>query len=263
MLKALFIQLKSDFQSTLHTNNTIIDSKNLTISTQIELIKTQNDLIEFQKSKLQSEPSNQQQHIFTSTNIDAEEKERRRCIVIAKFPESSKTTPSERIEEDNKNVKLLLDEMEIEANVIETFRMGSKKNSESGEIKHRLLKVRLQTSGQAKNVLRNAKNIKKSTTFKDHKILLRKSMCADERKFEKEIFKKQKERIAELQKSKPHNEYTIYAGKICIKNNGGKPTKINDPLNDAKFSKPNSNSLQTPIKNQSFLSSSPTPVKEQ
>jgi hypothetical protein len=203
------------------------------------------------------------QQIFTSTNIDAEEKERRRCIVIVKFPESSKPTPSERIDEDNKNVKLLLDEMQIEASVVETFRIGSIIESTNGkEAQPRLLKVRLQTSAQAKNILNNAKNIKNSTTFKDKKILLRKS--SDERKFEKELFKKQKERITELQQSNSHKEYTIYARKICIKKNTGKPVKINDPLNELKFSK-SVPSPQTPANksNQSFLSSSPTPVKEQ
>lgn len=255
-LDSLFNQVAL-LQATVHNYTALIDSKDLTISTQTELIHTQKNFIENQKSLLQSQPLNQQQQMFTSANIDAEEKERRRCIVIARFPESSKETPSERIAEDNEKVKLLFDEMEIEATVAETFRMGSKKEAKNGkEVQPRLLKVRLQTSAQAKNILNNAKNVKNSTKFQN--ILLRKSMTAEERKFEKELFQKQKERIKELQRSNAHKEYTIYARKICIKKNAGKPEKINDPLNELKFGKHTQIAPQTPV-NQSFQSSTPTP----
>ena len=256
-------QLKSDIQAIVQQNAVLMEAKDLTISTQLDLINTQKKLLENQESMFQNQSSNQQQ-TFSSTNIDTEEeRKRRRCIVLARFAESTNTIPSERAAEDTEKVKRLLDEMEVEATVVETFRMGSKKARKDGkETQPRLLKVRLQTSAQAKNILNNAKNIKKSTTFKDQRILIRKSMSAEERNFENEVYQKQKIRVTELQKSNPNSEYVIYARKICVKKNGGKPEKIDDPLNELKFSTSAPSSQQTPIKNQSFRSSSPTPSEK-
>uniref|UniRef100_A0A914XYI7 Uncharacterized protein n=1 Tax=Panagrolaimus superbus TaxID=310955 RepID=A0A914XYI7_9BILA len=178
----------------------------------------------------------QQQTIDTQIQLIAsfktpEEKEHKRSIVISNFPEpvfsreAANPKPSVYSMKDVENVKELFDEMDLQVGVAECYRMGSR-----AEGKTRLVKVRLQTSAQAKEIISNARKINE-TKYKNKKIILRKSMTPDERTKQDEKFQQMKVRIAQLKQSHPENDYRIYANRINIKTQDGRLRIIDDPLN--------------------------------
>lgn len=103
----------------------------------------------------------------------AETKERARSIVIAGITELA-GKPSERRQADGDQLVKLFDELDVEAEVVATYRMGVR---ESG--KKRLIKVVLGNSGQQRAILAAARKLKNSVEFKG--VFLRPSMTKEER----------------------------------------------------------------------------------
>lgn len=133
--------------------------------------------------KFLSQQSNQQQITTQPQNesqIDAEEKERRRSIVISGLPEPQ-GIPSVRAKEDSGSVVKLLDEIDAEATICSCYRLGARKTGAN-----RLVKVVFSTSQQQKQVLRNAKKLKNSIQFK--KIFLRPSLTLEQRQRESQLW---------------------------------------------------------------------------
>ena len=89
----------------------------------------------------------------------AEEKERKRSVVVAGLKESE-GAPSSRAESDKKQITNLLDEIDVEGTIVSCYRLGQKK-----EGRHRLLKVVLATTSQQRNLISNARKLKTSTQF--------------------------------------------------------------------------------------------------
>ena len=138
-----------------------------------------------------------QQNLFHSataptdnSQLDAaEEKEKRRSIVISGLGESE-GKPSERNAGDAKKVVDLLDEIDVEANIVSCYRMGLKKGS-----KGRLLKVVLSTSQQQRQTLMNSRKLKSSMKFNG--VYVRPSLNQEERARESELWKEFKKLKAE------------------------------------------------------------------
>ena len=110
----------------------------------------------------------------------ADEKEKRRSIVISGLGESE-GKPSERNAGDAKKVVDLLDEIDVEANIVSCYRMGLKKGS-----KGRLLKVVLSTSQQQRQTLMNSRKLKGSQTFNG--VYIRPSLNQEERAREAKLW---------------------------------------------------------------------------
>ena len=98
--------------------------------------------------------------------------------------------------------------------------------------KPRLLKVKLLTTSQQRNLLAHSNKIKDVQWARDQKVFIRKSLTQGERKNDQELRSKMVNRINELKKQNPNQTYVIYASKICSKAaDGSKPSPISDPLN--------------------------------
>jgi len=111
--------------------------------------------------------------IAAASEDQAEFKERKRSIVIMGLPEAS-GKPSDRQRADKSQLAHLFDELDVEAEVVATYRMGVKKDGGP-----RLTKVVLAASQQQKTVLVAAKKLKASTSFKG--VFVRPSMTPAER----------------------------------------------------------------------------------
>lgn len=157
-------------------------------------------------------------------------REHRRAIVIKNLPESSKPTMEAIMKEDEEQVKNLISATGAYAQVVSCYRMG-KKMDEKQKPLVRLMKVQLQTSSQARDIILNAKNLKGITNYSG--ISLRKSMTNQERQHVSQKFAMMKERIEELKIENPGMKYVIYADKICMKQlDGSKPIPVpNERLN--------------------------------
>ena len=136
------------------------------------LLQQQNASMPVQAEKIPQPAFNNQ--------IDAEEKERRRSIVISGLPEPQ-GIPSVRAKEDSGSVVKLLDEIDAEATICSCYRLGARKTGAN-----RLVKVVFSTSQQQKQVLRNAKKLKNSIQFK--KIVLRPSLTLEQRQRESQLW---------------------------------------------------------------------------
>ncbi|CAI2739084.1 unnamed protein product [Dicrocoelium dendriticum] len=91
---------------------------------------------------------------------------RGRCLIIINAPESSKTTPAERIMDDQEFLKrmisLLLDEGEPGINIVSAFRLGKKQEDSS---KVRPLKIVCQNDDEVHRILRRAPRLKGEPFF--------------------------------------------------------------------------------------------------
>lgn len=133
--------------------------------------------------KLLEEKLNRDIHNGTSYE---EERERKRAIVITGLPEQGQKA-SERHENDITAVRDIIDELDVDATATNVFRMGLKTHSsrqaDNGNLvlrsNPRLLKVILQTSGQQREVVRNAWKMKDSARFRG--IFLRPSLTKEQR----------------------------------------------------------------------------------
>lgn len=103
----------------------------------------------------------------------AEAKERARAIVVVGLPETE-GKPSVRQAGDKAKLIDLFDELDTEATIVATYRMGVKNDG-----KPRLTKVILGTSGQQHGVIGAAKKLKNTVKFKG--VFLRPSMTKEER----------------------------------------------------------------------------------
>lgn len=95
----------------------------------------------------------------------AEEKERKRSVVVSGLPEEG-AKPSERRTHDKKRMESLLDELDVDADIVSVYRMGAKTESDgSARVKPRLMKVVLGNSAQQVSLLRNGGKLKGSGSF--------------------------------------------------------------------------------------------------
>lgn len=116
--------------------------------------------------------------------------ERKRSIVLIGLPESSKTTASERVADDNKQIVTLLDKLGIEATPTTHYRMGKQHdNKRKGP---RLVKVIFGASMFMKMTLARWKNNRNEIRSKDNntdwnweRLLIRPSLTPEERAAEK------------------------------------------------------------------------------
>lgn len=106
----------------------------------------------------------------------AEEKERKRSLVIHNLPESKALKTSERVREDQQAVTALLDEIEAEVVSVAVYRLPGKVDNPN---RPRLTKVVLSTSRQQQEVMRRARNLRNSTQF--NMVSIRPSMTKEER----------------------------------------------------------------------------------
>lgn len=93
------------------------------------------------------------------TIVDAEEKERRRSIVVSGLPEIA-GKPSERRAADKERLHSLVDELDVDVDVTAAYRMGEKKGD-----RPRLLKVVLGSSKHQQSLLRGCGKLKTSPNF--------------------------------------------------------------------------------------------------
>uniref|UniRef100_A0A914YSZ1 Uncharacterized protein n=1 Tax=Panagrolaimus superbus TaxID=310955 RepID=A0A914YSZ1_9BILA len=141
-----------------------------------------------------------------------------------------------------------MDELDVQVGIVESYRMGKVKENDPS--KPRLMKVKLQTSGQAKSIMLNAKKLATSTSFKGKGIILRPSKSEEQRKKDDQRFFAMKERIKELKMQNPGTSYCVYADQICLKpapQSNEKPKPIDDPLNSNKAPSQLSGSNQEPM----------------
>uniref|UniRef100_A0AC35GIX2 Uncharacterized protein n=1 Tax=Panagrolaimus sp. PS1159 TaxID=55785 RepID=A0AC35GIX2_9BILA len=199
----------------------IIDAKNETIAAKEDIIVEQNNHITL---------LNQTQRL-TQQIVDAPKlREHNRSIVIKNLPESLKTTVAEVTKEDQEKVEKLINDVGAYSQVAACYRMG-KKVDQNGKPRIRLMKVQLQTSSQARELIMNAKNLKGNQNYQ--KVVIRKSMTASELAEESKKIEQLQNRINELKILNPQMQYVIYAGKICEKQlDGSKPVPVkNETLN--------------------------------
>ena len=138
--------------------------------------------------------------------ISAEEKERRRSIVISGVAESEKHTERERFQDDKQLVEKVLDALDVGCGAANVYRMGKPDNKHQG----RLIKVVLPTSFFQSACLKNARKLRDFTEFGD--IFIRPSLTKQQRKEEYEL-------RAELRKRKKAGENVkINKGKIVSLN---------------------------------------------
>lgn len=209
------------YNQVISSNQKLLHSKEETIASNEKVIASKEETIAVLYSK------NEFTHHLLQTIKGPELREHKRSIVISNLPESSKVTTSEKIQDDTKLIQDLINDIDAYASVTTCYRMGS-----TGENKKRLVKVQLQTSAQAKEVLIHAKYIRNSQRFKDMHISIRRSMTDEERAIDQQHMNRLRQRISELSCSNPTTKYVIYAGKICTKNiDNSRPTPVDDPLN--------------------------------
>lgn len=108
-----------------------------------------------------------------SDDDPAEQKERARAIVTSGLPEAT-GKPPERSSTDKHKLVSLFDELDVEAEVATTFRMGNKNDS-----RPRLTKVILANTKQQKAVIMAAKKLKSSAEFRG--VFIRPSLTKAER----------------------------------------------------------------------------------
>lgn len=125
----------------------------------------------------------------TGLSADAEEKERRRSIVISGLSECA-GKPSERRAADKCRLDELIDELDVDADVVTTYRMGVKK--EGG--RPRLLKVVLGSSRQQQAALRSSGKLKSSAVFAG--VFVRASLTQQQREEDYRLRKEVRERRA-------------------------------------------------------------------
>lgn len=112
----------------------------------------------------------------------ADDKERKRSIVIHGLPESTAAKASLKAKEDHESISTLLDEIDADAVPTSIYRLPGNTNDSN---RPRLLKVVLSTSAQQREVLKNAKKLKNSERFKG--TWLRPSMTYEERQRDYEL----------------------------------------------------------------------------
>lgn len=130
-----------------------------------------------------------------------EEKDRLRAVVISGLNETG-AKPTERRANDINSVNQLIDELNVDATPVQVFRMGrpSMASSEgaNGNLllkkRPRLLKVIFQTTGQQREMVKSARQIKDSAIFKG--VFIRPSLTAEQRKIEFELREELKSRRA-------------------------------------------------------------------
>lgn len=125
----------------------------------------------------------------TDTGVDeekeepsAEEKERKRSLVVFGLPESKKEKRSDRIKEDYQAVEDLLDEVGTDCVPTSVYRLPGRTDDPT---RPRLLKIVLSTSYQQRDVLKNARNLRDSQRFK--RTIIRASMTKEERQLDYDL----------------------------------------------------------------------------
>uniref|UniRef100_A0A914XW54 Uncharacterized protein n=1 Tax=Panagrolaimus superbus TaxID=310955 RepID=A0A914XW54_9BILA len=226
----------------------LLDSKDETIAAKNDIITVQTLRIEEMQQK-----NDQIQQIIDAPKIA----EHRRSIVIQNFQESKFKSADESIQDDTIKVQQLISDIGAYAKVVACYRMGSKNEKEDDQRNqkknfNRLMKVQLQTSSQARDILSNAKNLKGKVTYEG--ISIRRSMTNEERSIQSNQFQDMKNRIDELKKQNAGVNYCIFRNKICTKYLDGRtPTAVvNEKLN-ANVSGANS----TPLNPRQFPTTSP------
>ncbi|CAI2738735.1 unnamed protein product [Dicrocoelium dendriticum] len=95
------------------------------------------------------------------TSRDSHRPSRDRCLIVVNAPESSKSTPAERILDDEafliRMISLLFDEGEPGINVVSAFRIGRKQEDST---KSRPLKIVCQNEDECRRILRRTSRLK-------------------------------------------------------------------------------------------------------
>uniref|UniRef100_A0A914CY38 Transposase n=1 Tax=Acrobeloides nanus TaxID=290746 RepID=A0A914CY38_9BILA len=146
--------------------------------------------------------------LATDLATDAEEKERKRSIVISGLSEAVSDTGRGKFKEDKAKVEALLDELDVECGVVHVYRMGKPMENRS-----RLVKVVLPTSFYQSQCLKFAKNLKTVSGYDG--IYIRPSMTKDQLQADYELRKKLREM------NKNGIKHRIYRGEIVPIQNPG------------------------------------------
>lgn len=181
---------------------------------QQELQKTKNDLIEtsmlntkilLQHQELQAKvakASTEKNNAMDKSSVtSADDKERKRSVVVAKIPESKEDTVSKRIAEDSAKVAEIINSLGVEACIDKCYRLGVRTGA-----KDRLLKVVLCTSSQQQSLISTYRQSRHNEYY------LRPSLSQEELK---EIQNKRNQ-IRELKKMHPQMIFVLYRNQICV-----------------------------------------------
>lgn len=176
------------------------------------------------KARRESRPSMSQsyENIYKNpTPIDADEKERKRSIVIAGVPESNDPKPSSRSIYDRQSVTNIMDDINVEAPISEVYRLPKRGNSRGPA----LLKVIFPSSLIQRNVLKHARNLRNSTVESiKNCVYIRPSLTAEERQIDANL----REKVRQLRKH-GNMEYVVYKSQIVKKfNHGETPVAVSD-----------------------------------
>lgn len=204
----------------------LLEAKDRTLTAKDEIINGRDEVILAKDRYIELMQTQQQQikDIIEAPKLA----EHRRSIVVQNMKESDLKCTEESIEADKNQVKDLIKDIGAYANIVAVYRMGAK-----DEKKNRLVKVQLQTSSQARDVLGNAKNLNGLKKYSG--ISLRKSLTNEERMIQHHQFEAMKNRIEELKPNHPNLKFCIYRNKICIKQLDGSPPTVfqNEPMNQS------------------------------
>lgn len=122
-----------------------------------------------------------------SDEMSAEEKERRRSLVVSGLAEPTSSKPSERLQDDREAIVSMLDYLNVEALPVAVYRLPARANANPGNTptRPRLLKVVLATNQQQRQVLMCARKLKDLPHFRG--TYIRPSMTPEERKRDYEL----------------------------------------------------------------------------
>lgn len=161
----------------------------------LQMVKTQQEII----STLQSQTG--------TIEITAEEKERRRSVVVSGLPESDAHSARGKFIDDTNTVSQLLDAIDVECDAVQTYRLGKPIAGRA-----RLVKIVFPTSYFQSDCLKKAKNLKSSNNFK--RVFIRPSMTREQR--EADYLLRQRLRAANEEGKKTGQHYHIYRGDIVL-----------------------------------------------
>ncbi|KAI1710078.1 hypothetical protein Ddc_13618 [Ditylenchus destructor] len=149
------------------------------------------------------------QQIHTTAYDPVEEHRRQRSVVLANVPETESTSAQTRVNEDNKKVMEILDELDIEARPLTVFRMGKTDGKTP-----RLLKVELPTRGHTQQTIQSKAKLQKSTRFAS--VRVRASLSKEDRDRRHELIAK----CTELRAKDPENkhDFIIWRNEVIARN---------------------------------------------
>ncbi|KAI1695799.1 hypothetical protein DdX_19382 [Ditylenchus destructor] len=207
--------------------------KNLNIQT--ELIKEMKEQrkefaemkrdIEILKGNRPFQTASSSQHQPPPHEISAEEKERKRSLVLIGLPEPDKDeSATVRNKRDKEAVQRILEKLSIEAEAEAVYRMGRETTDSKGNTRPRLVKVRLPTSSFQRQALRNFGQCRNQIRAEDEfaQLLVRPSLTGAERAAEIELNAK----LRQIRTENPDKKYMIKRGKIVEIHDDGRFTQV-------------------------------------